>query len=203
MTVIQSIDELEAIYGVPRSSSLEKEVDHITDEYAAYIEASPFAAFATSGPGGIDCTPRGDFPGFVRIHDRRTLLMPDRAGNNRIDSLRNLVRDPRASLMFLVPGSPTVLRVNGQAKISVDEDLLTSFAVDGKAPRTVIVIKAEAVYFQCARAIMRAKLWDPETFVDPKNLPSAGKILDAITKGAIDGEAYDAEWPGRAVKSLW
>jgi PPOX class probable FMN-dependent enzyme len=203
MTIIQSVDELEAIYRTPPKHSLLKEVDHITDEYAAYIEASPFAAFATAGPGGLDCTPRGDAAGFVRVRDRHTLLMPDRRGNNRIDSLRNLIDDPRASLMFLVPGSPTVLRVNGRAQISVDPELLQSFAVEGKAPRTVIVMAVEAVYFQCARAVNRARLWDAETFVDPKSLPSVGTILEAISKGGVDGEAYDAEWPGRAAKTMW
>ena len=203
MTIIQTVEELEAIYGAPRGASLTKEVDIITDEYAAYIEASPFAALATTGPEGLDCSPRGDFPGFVRIADRRTLMMPDRRGNNRIDSLRNIIRDPRTSLMFLVPGSATVMRVNGVAKISVDEELLASFAVDGKAPRSVIVMTVEAIYFQCARAIMRSKLWDAEQFADPDKLPSVGAMLSAITEGEIDGDAYDAEWPGRASKSMW
>ncbi len=203
MTIIQSVDELEAIYGAPREPSLVKEVDHITDEYAAYIKASPFAALATSGLEGLDCTPRGDRTGFVRMHDRRTLMMPDRRGNNRIDSLRNIVRDPRASLMFLIPGSPTVLRVNGRAEISVDADLLASFAIDAKAPRSVIVLTVEAVYFQCARAINRADLWNPELFVDPASLPSIGTILAAISDGRVGGKDYDAEWPARATNSMW
>lgn len=203
MTIIQTVEDLEAIYGVPRGHSLTKEVGLITNEYAAYIEASPFAALATTGPEGLDCSPRGDFPGFIRIADRRTLMMPDRMGNNRIDSLRNIVHDPRVSLMFLVPGSATVMRVNGVAKISVDEELLASFAVDGKAPRSVIVMTVEAIYFQCARAIMRSKLWDAESLVDPKSLPSVGKMLSAITSGEIDGDAYDAEWQGRAATSMW
>lgn len=203
MRIIQSVEDLEAIYGAPRGASLVKEVDAITDEYAAYIEASPFVALATSGPDGLDCSPRGDFAGFIRVGDRRTLLMPDRQGNNRIDSLRNIIHDPRASLMFLVPGSPTVMRVNGRAKISVDEELLASFAVDGKPPRSVIIFTVEAIYFQCARAIMRSRLWDADTFVDTKKLPSVGAMLAAITKGEIDGDKYDADWPGRAAKSMW
>lgn len=203
MTIIRSLEQLEEIYGTPRGHSLTKEVDLITDEYAAYIEASPFIAFASSGPDGLDCSPRGDFAGFIRIADRRTLLMPDRMGNNRIDSLRNILHDPRVSLMFLVPGSATVLRVNGRAEISVDPDLLASFAVDGKAPRSVIVTAVDVVYFQCARAIMRSKLWDAESFVDPKDMPSVGKMLSAITSGEIDADAYDTEWVGRAAKSMW
>lgn len=203
MTIIRSVDELEAIYGSPRGHSLSKEVDIITDEYGAYIEASPFLALATSGPDGLDCTPRGDFAGFVRIRNRRTLLLPDRMGNNRIDSLRNIVHDPRISLMFLVPGSATVLRVNGRAEISVDEDLLAGFEVEGKLPRSVIVVTVEKIYFQCARAVMRSKLWNAETFIDPKSLPSVGAMLAAITKGEVDGKAYDAEWPDRAARSMW
>lgn len=203
MTIIREMDELEALYGVPRASSLEKEVAVITDEYAAYIEASPFVAFATCGPEGIDCSPRGDVAGFIKIADRQTLLMPDRMGNNRIDSLRNIIRDPRASLMFLVPGSQTVMRVNGKAGISIDEKLLTSFAVDNKKPRSVVVLTVEAIYFQCARAVMRSGLWDAENFVDPKSLPSVGTMLSAITRGKIDAKTYDAEWPGRAKKSMW
>lgn len=203
MTIIQSVDELEAIYGDPRRPSLVKEVDHITDEYAAYIKASPFAVLATCGPEGLDCTPRGDRAGFVRMHDQRTLMMPDRRGNNRIDSLRNIVRDPRASLMFLIPGSPTVLRVNGRAEISVDTDLLASFTVEEKAPRSVIVLAVDAAYFQCARAINRADLWNPELFVDPGSLPSVGTMLAAISKGRIGGKDYDAEWPAWAAKTMW
>jgi len=203
MSIVQSIEELEAIYGAPRGASLAKEVATITDEYAAYIEASPFAALATSGPDGLDCSPRGDFAGFVRIGDRRTLLMPDRQGNNRIDSLRNIIHDPRASLMFLVPGSPTVMRVNGRAKISIDAELLATFAVEGKTPRSVIVFTVETIYFQCARAVMRSRLWNADSFVDPKSLPSVGAMLAAITKGEVDGEKYDAEWSARARKSMW
>jgi len=203
MTIIRSLEQLEDIYGVPRGHSLAKEVDLTTDEYAAYIEGSPFIAFATCGPDGLDCSPRGDFAGFIRMADRRTLQMPDRMGNNRIDSLRNILHDPRVSLMFLVPGSATVLRVNGRAEISVEPDLLASFAVDGKAPRSVIVTNVDVVYFQCARAVMRSGLWDTERFVDPKSMPSVGKMLSAITSGEINAENYDAEWPGRAAKSMW
>lgn len=203
MSIIQTVDELEAIYETPKETSLVKEVDHITPEYAAYIGASPFAALATSGPEGLDCTPRGDNPGFVRIHDAKTLMMPDRRGNNRIDSLRNIVADARASLMFLVPGSPTVLRVNGRATISIEPELLNSFSVKNKVPRSVIVLTTEAVYFQCARAILRADLWNVDTHVDPKTLPSAGEILATASRGRMGGKGYDEEWPGRAEKSMW
>ncbi|MFD1705062.1 MSMEG_1061 family FMN-dependent PPOX-type flavoprotein, partial [Methylopila henanensis] len=165
--IVETIEQLEAIYGAPAESSLVKQVPRLTAEYRAIIEASPFAALATSGLEGLDCSPRGDGRGFVRIADDRTLILPDRKGNNRIDSLRNVLRDPRVALLFLVPGAGVTLRVNGRAEISVDADLLASFAVDGAAPRTALVISVEAVYFQCARAVIRSKLWDPAGFLAP------------------------------------
>ena len=202
-TVIRTVEQLEALYGYPGETSLVKELDHIIPEYAALIEASPFAALATSGPEGLDCSPRGDLPGFVRIEDPRTLLMPDRRGNNRADSLKNIIRDPRVALLFLVPGSGTTLRVNGRAHISIDRDLCKSFIVEGKPARSVIVIAVDAVYFQCARAIRRSDLWNPEKHVDPKALPTPGKILEVTSRKSIDGETHDREWPERAKASMW
>src|SRR5471032_122482 len=159
--IVSSVEELEKLYGVPGDASLVKEASWITPHYRAYIEASPFATLATAGPEGLDCSPRGDRPGFVRIHDARTLMLPDRRGNNRIDSLRNIVRDPRVALLFLVPGVGNTLRVNGRAHLSVEPALLQSFAVEDKAPRSVTVIEVDAVYFQCARALVRSELWNP------------------------------------------
>ena len=172
--VITAVAELESLYGIPNEASAVKEVDRLTPHYRAYIEASPFMALATSGAEGLDCSPRGDKPGFVRIHDDRTLMLPDRRGNNRIDSLRNIVRDPRVGLLFLIPGVGNTLRVNGRAHLSVDPQLLESFAVEDKAPRSVTVIAVDTVYFQCARALVRSELWNPERHVDPRSLPSAG-----------------------------
>lgn len=203
MTDITSVEQLEAIYGTPGETSLVKELDRLIPEYAALIEASPFVALATGGPEGLDCSPRGDLRGFVRVADERTLLMPDRRGNNRVDSLKNIVRDGRVGLLFLVPGSGTTLRVNGTATLSIDPELCASFAVDGQAPRSVIVVAIQAVYFQCARAIVRSELWNPDRHVDPKSLPTPGKILAATSQARIDGEAYDAEWPERARKTMW
>lgn len=203
MSRIESIAQLEALYGVPSQTSLVKELDHIIPEYAAFIEASPFVALATSGPEGLDCSPRGDLAGFIRIQDEKTLAMPDRRGNNRADSLRNIIRDPRVALLFLVPGSGTTLRVNGNAYLTTDADLCASFAVEGKAARSVTVIEVVSVYFQCARAIHRSDLWNPERHVDPKSLPTAGQLLEVTSRKAIDGRAYDAEWPDRARKSMW
>ncbi|MEO4040930.1 pyridoxamine 5'-phosphate oxidase family protein [Hoeflea sp. CAU 1731] len=203
MSIIETVEQLEAIYGLPQKTSLVKVASRMTPQYARILEASPFCALATVGPEGLDCSPRGDLKGFVRIGDEKTLLLPDRRGNNRIDSLRNIVRDPRVALMFLVPGSGNALRVNGRAQISVEPSLLNSFAVQEKAPRSVIVITIDEIYFQCARAIVRSKLWDPAQKVDPKTLPTAGDIVDAMTSGEIDGKAYDEEWPGRAATTMW
>jgi len=203
MTVIATVDELEALYGYPNDASTVKVADRVTPSYRVLIEKSPFAALATSGPEGLDCSPRGDLAGFVRIHDETTLMMPDRRGNNRVDSLRNIVRDPRVALLFLIPGSGTTLRVNGRAHLSVDPDLLASFAVDGKAPRSVIVMKIDEVYFQCARAIVRSDLWNPDKRVDPRTLPTPGQILASMSDDKVGGETYDREWPERARQTMW
>jgi PPOX class probable FMN-dependent enzyme len=203
MSRIASVQELAALYGQPAEPSTVKEVDYVTPQYRALIEASPFAVLATCGPEGLDCSPRGDAPGFVRIHDDRTVMLPDRRGNNRTDSLRNIVRDGRAALLFLIPGVGTTLRVNGRSYLSTDADLLASFAVDGKAPRSVIVIEVESVYFQCARAIVRSDLWNPEKFVSPTCVPSAGEILAALSNNRVGGENYDKAWPTRAQQTLW
>lgn len=203
MAVIASVEELNALYGAPNENATAKEVSWITPEYRRMIEASPFAALATVGPEGMDCSPRGDLPGFVRVHDERTLMLPDRLGNNRVDSLANIVRDPRCALMFLIPGWGNALRVNGRAVVETDEDLRASFAVQGKAPRSVIVMAVEAAYFQCARAIVRSGLWDPARHVDPAALPTAGELLAAITAARLGGEDYDRAWPERAAATLW
>ena len=165
---ITSLDQLATLYPNPIApASVMKEIDHIDANYGALIAASPFFVLATNGPEGLDCSPRGDKPGFVRIHDERTLMMPDRRGNNRVDSLRNIVRDPNIALLFLIPGAGTTLRINGTAHLSTDPDLLASFAVEEKAPRTVIVMTVGEIYFQCARAIVRSDLWNPDKRVDP------------------------------------
>ena len=200
---ITSIEQLEALYGLPGETSTVKDVDRITPHYRAFIEASPFAVLATSGPEGLDCSPRGDQAGFVRIHDEKTLMLPDRRGNNRVDSLRNVVRDPNVALLFLIPGAGTTLRVNGRAHLSVEPQLLASFAVTGKAPRSVTVITVGSVYFQCARAIVRSDLWNSDRHVDPKSLPSPGDILAACSDNRVGGEEYDRVWPARAQQTLW
>ena len=200
---IDTLEALEALYGAPIAASLAKEADHIHPHYQRLIEASPFAVLATAGPGGLDASPRGDPAGFVRVHDEKTLLLPDRRGNNRIDSLSNILHDPRVALLFLLPGMGEALRVNGRASIHADPDLLSSFAIDGKAPRTVLKIVVDTVFFQCARAILRSRLWDPAAHVDRASLPSTGTILAALSRAEIDGEQYDAGLAARLRDSMY
>lgn len=203
MTIITSIEDLEAIYGNPGTASLVKVSDHITPEYRAWIASSNFCALATVGPEGVDASPRGDLGEVVFELDTKTLAMPDRRGNNRMDSLRNIVRDGRVALMLLTKGSSTVTRINGRAEVSVAPDLLERFAVKDVPPRSMIVIHIEEIYFQCARAVMRAGLWDVDNWPDISGLPSAGQILQAQTAGDLDGAAYDKAWPERAKESMW
>lgn len=204
MTIVTSLEQLEALYTpAPAAASTVKVAHRMTPEYRRLVEASPFAALATVGPEGIDCSPRGDQPGFVRIHDDETLMMPDRRGNNRIDSLRNIVRDPRCAFLFLLPGSGTTFRANGRAQLSIDPDLLASFEVEGKAPRSVIVMTIDELYFQCARAIVRSELWNPARHLDPKSLPTPGEILARMTDNQVGGTAYDQAWPERAKQTMW
>ena len=200
---IDSLERLEALIGVPGEASLHKEVASVHPAYRAMIEASPFAVLATSGPGGLDASPRGDPAGFVQVLNEKTLLLPERRGNNRADSLRNILVDPRVALLFLIPGVGETLRVNGRARITADPDLLARFAVDGKPPRCVVVIDVEAVYFQCARAILRSRLWDPLPPGAPRKVPTPGAILGSITHGAMDGAAYDAALPARQRDTLY
>jgi PPOX class probable FMN-dependent enzyme len=203
MSRITSVEQLEALYGQPAAPSLVKEVPSITPHYRTMIEASPFAVLATAGPEGLDCSPRGDVPGFLRVQDEHTLLLPDRRGNNRADSLKNIIRDGRVALLFLLPGFNTTLRVNGRAYLSTDAELLESFSMEGKLPRCVVVIDVETVYFQCARALVRSDLWNPEKFVDASHMPTSGQILAALSNGSCGGEEYDKAWPERARTSLW
>ena len=202
-TTISSLEELDAIYGAPMPAARIKELDHICDHYRAFIEASPFAILATAGPEGLDCSPRGDPKGFVRVADRHTLMIPDRRGNNRVDSLRNIVRDPRVALLFLIPGIGETMRVNGRAVLSTDPALRESFAMQGKSPACVIVVTAERVYPQCQKALVRSKLWDPATQIARSALPTVGQMLQAIAKEGFDGKAYDDAYPERLKQTIY
>lgn len=194
---------LEEIYGAALPRSLAKEIDHVSAHYRAFIEKSPFVVVASIGPEGLDCSPRGDPSGFVRVHDSRTVLLPDRRGNNRLDTLRNLVRDPRISLLFLVPGVGETLRINGRARVVVDPALCESFAMQGKPARSVVVVDVERVYFQCQKALVRSRLWSAEAQVPRSELPSTGEMLAALSDGDFDGAEYDRSYPERMKETLY
>jgi uncharacterized protein len=201
---ITTAEQLEALYtDVPYGPSLIKEVDYITPEYRKLIEAAPFVVLATSGPEGLDCSPRGDPPGFVRVLDERTLIIPDRRGNNRIDSLRNLVRDPRVGLLFLIPGVGETMRIVGRARISTDPTLTESAAMNGNVPKCVLVVSVEKAYFQCTKAIIRSKLWDPASKVDRKTLPTPGSIIAELTGGKMGGPEHDRLAPERIKETIY
>ena len=201
--IVRNLEQLQGLYGAVKESSIAKETPVISAHYRKFIEASPFCALASYGPEGMDCSPRGDAPGFVRVVDEKTLMIPDRRGNNRIDSLRNLMHDPRVGLLFLIPGLGETFRVNGRAKVSIDLDLLASFAHEDKVPRCVIVVEVDTVYFQCSRAVLRSRLWDPAVQLERRSFPSNGQILSDLTQQRFDGEKYDRELPSRIAKELY
>jgi uncharacterized protein len=203
MARIETLDDLDRLYGPPVEAAILKEIDYISDDYRPFIELAPFVVIATVGPEGLDCSPRGDPPGFVRIKDRKTVLIPDRRGNNRVDALRNIVRDPRISLLFMIPGIGNTLRINGRAEIRDDAELLAEFAMEGKLPRTVLSVTADRVYFQCPKAFIRSRLWNPEAHVPRSKLPSGGEILGRLSKGSIDANAYDQSYPARLKETLY
>lgn len=200
MSWIATLEDLESLFGPPPEAALVKVTRRLTPAYRRWIEASRFCILSTVGPEGTDGTPRGDDGPVVQVADPGTLLMPDWRGNNRIDSLRNILRDGRVSLAFLVPGSNSVMRVNGTARLSVDPALCARFEQGGKPPCLVIVIALAEVYVQCARALLRSGLWGRD---DSAGLPSVGDMITEITDGGIDGAAYDREWPGRAAQTMW
>jgi len=200
---ITTIAALEALFGPVGEASIRKVVPTLHPHYQALIKASPFAVLGTVGPDGLDVSPRGDPSGFVEVQDERTLLLPERRGNNRVDSLRNILADPRVALLFLVPGVGETLRVNGRATISVDPALLERFAMNGQPPKCVLVIRVETALFQCARAITRSNLWRPVAAGAPRPVPTPGQMLEALTQSAIDGADYDRELPQRQRATLY
>ncbi|MEO6855897.1 MAG: pyridoxamine 5'-phosphate oxidase family protein [Rhodoferax sp.] len=200
---ITDLASLESLFGAPGEASIRKEVPYLHPVYRQWIEASPFAVLATHGPDGLDASPRGDPAPLVTVQDAHTLLLPERRGNNRIDSLRNILSDPRVALLFLVPGTGETLRVNGRARISVDPELLARLAMDGVPPKCVVEIQVETVYFQCGKALQRSKLWEPRDPAQATPVPSAGAMLAALTQNGIDGAAYDRALPDRQRSTLY
>ncbi|MEQ8709452.1 MAG: pyridoxamine 5'-phosphate oxidase family protein [Rhodospirillales bacterium] len=200
---ITTAEQLESLYGQPSFTALDKEVDHITPHYRQMIAASPFVVLSTVGPEGTDCSPRGDPPGFVQVLDDRTVALPDRPGNNRIDSLRNIVRDPRVSLLFLIPGMGETLRINGEAVISTDPDLMAGFTMQGKLPQSLLVVTVGRIYFQCQKALARSRLWQADAQVDRASLPTAGDIIKGLTRAEFDNRQYDADYPERMKRTIY
>jgi PPOX class probable FMN-dependent enzyme len=201
--MLTTIEQLEALYGQPHERALRKEIAYVNEDYRAFIEVAPFAMLATAGPDGLDCSPRGDAPGFVRVVDERTLALPDRIGNNRLDSLRNIIVEPRLALLFIIPGVGESLRVNGRGRITSDAEWLDSFAVEGKLPRTVLLIDVDSVYFHCSKALVRSKLWDPARHVERSQLPSAGEIHRRLNGAGFDAATYDREFAERVRTTLY
>ena len=200
---ITTLEQLQELYGEPVPRSLTKELDYISPHYRAFIEAAPFVALASVGEEGLDCSPRGDPAGFVRVVDEKTVQMPDRRGNNRLDSLRNIVRDPRVALLFLIPGVGETLRINGRAHLTTDPDICRSFEMEGKIPTCVVEVTVDAVYFQCSKAIVRSRLWNMETHIERSKLPTSGEIHAALSKGAIDAAEYDRTYPEHIKKTIY
>jgi len=199
---IETLDELASLYQKPQKTSLAKELPRLNSQYRQLIEASPFVTIASIGPAGMDCSPRGDAAGFVAIADEQTLLIPDRRGNNRIDTLRNIVADPRVALLFFIPGVNETLRVNGQAFLTTDPNRLQQFEVDGRLPVVVIEVTIEQLFFQCARALQRSHLWDPSYHVAPDTLPSAGALIQSAVED-FDTTTYDAQLQERQKRTLY
>jgi uncharacterized protein len=201
-SMITTLEALEALYSPVNPTALLKEIDYVNPHYAQFIEAAPFVILSTCGPEGLDCSPRGDPAGFVRVADAKTLLIPDRKGNNRVDSLRNIVRDPRIALLFMIPGVGNTMRVNGRAKITTDKPLCESFAMRGNPPTSVIVVSVESVYPQCQKALVRSKLWDESTHVARDALPTFGEMMQALDPG-FDGATYEANYPARMAQTIY
>ena len=200
---ITTLEQLDKLYGEPVPAAIIKDIDYISEHYRAFIDKAPFVVVATVGPEGLDCSPRGDPPGFVRVRDAKTVLIPDRRGNNRIDLLRNIVRDPRISLLFMISGIANTLRINGRAEICTDPDLLATFSIHGKSPRSVLIVTAERVYTQCPKALVRSRLWSQDAQIARSELPSSGEMLQSLSKGGIDGAEYDRVYPQRLKETIY
>ncbi|PHQ99542.1 MAG: pyridoxamine 5'-phosphate oxidase [Marinosulfonomonas sp.] len=201
MEYVDTIEALEAIYGQPGEAAIIKVAHHLTPTYRKWIMRSRFCILSTVGPDGTDGSPRGDAGPVVVELDQQTLALPDWRGNNRMDTLRNIIADERIALMFMVAGSTTVMRVNGRAKVTTDAGMLARFEVNGKHPRSVIIIKIAEIYSQCARAVMRAGLWSDGDLSE--GLPTVGDMLKEMTGGTFDGESYDRAWGAQAKETMW
>jgi hypothetical protein len=200
---VRDVDMLRAHYGKAHEAAIQKVSQRITPAYRRLIEASPFFMFASAGPEGLDCSPRGDRADAFRLVDEKTLVFPDWTGNNRIDTLSNIVRDGRIAMLFLIPGSTTTVRLNGKAYVTLDADLLASFERDGKHPRAAVVVELGEIYTQCGKAVMRSDLWNPAKHREPSTLPSMGEVLAEVTSGAVDAQEYERNRDNRSAQGIW
>jgi len=197
-------EDLSEIYDAPRATAIDKETDHVTAPGRAFIAASPFLILATASEAGVDCSPKGDAPGFVQLLDDRTILIPDRPGNNRIDGMKNIIDNPSVGIIFMVPGSNSTYRVNGAARISADPELLGRFEVRGKLPRAVIIVSVEQAFSHCPKAFVRAKLWDATTKNPPDSVPNQGDFAAYRDGGdKAYAEKYYAEYVERMKRGLY
>jgi PPOX class probable FMN-dependent enzyme len=193
LTTIRDEEELRRLLGEPSDLVRAKVGDRLNELTRQFVDRSPFVLLATSSPDGTcDVSPRGDPPGFVRVLDEQTLILPERPGNRLADSLRNILANPRVGLIFVVPGVGDTLRVNGRATLVTDDELLAPSAVDGKVPKLGILVHADEVFTHCSKAFLRSQLWDPERYVERSELPSSGEI-HRRRDPSFDAESYDAE----------
>ncbi|MFD2204751.1 pyridoxamine 5'-phosphate oxidase family protein [Kiloniella antarctica] len=202
--IIKTVEDLQAIYG-ERSPRADKKVLSRLDKHCrTFIAHCPFLTLATSSEAtGTDCSPKGDAPGFVKVLDDTRLAIPDRPGNNRIDSPLNMLDNPQIGLLFMIPGVKETLRVNGNVEISIDPALLDILSVEGKRPRCAFIVTVKEAYIHCAKSIMRSDLWNPEKHIERKTLPSMGRILADHIAEELDAEAYDASMEERYRKELY
>lgn len=206
MQAITTLEQLTNLYGEPMERSLWKEIDHINDHYRQFIEKSPFLILATHGEKGVDCSPRGDPAGFVKVVNEKCVQIPDRKGNNRLDSLKNILRNAEVGLIFLVPGVGETIRVSGKARILIDPELCATFAMEDKLPTSVISVNVDKVYYQCQKALARSKLWNPDYYIDRKELPTAGQMTKAFAEMRsveFNAEQYDANYPEYMKKNMY
>jgi PPOX class probable FMN-dependent enzyme len=206
MSTITTEAELRELYGAPMDRALRKEIAGLEKHSKLFISKSPFVLLATTGPAGADCSPKGDAPGFVEIIDDHTLAIPDRRGNNRVDTLENLIGNPEIGLLFLIPGADDTLRVNGRASLSTDPELLGRFEVRGALPKVVILVKVEQVYLHCAKALIRSRLWAAESQIDRKSLPSFSRMIyEQISQEPDEAEiaASEADYDARNQRTLY
>ncbi len=201
---VTSLEDLAEIYDAPAETALTKQTDHVTAPGRAFIAASPFLILATASAAGIDCSPKGDAPGFVQLLDDRTILIPDRPGNNRIDGMKNIIDNPSVGIIFMVPGSNSTYRVNGTARISTDPELLGRFEVRGKLPRVVIAVSVEEAFSHCPKAFVRARLWHGDTKDLPDSVPTHGDFAAHRDGGdKAYAEKYDVEYAERMKSRLY